>query len=98
MVDVDEKGLIAYATAIGAGRLCAIPLVGDDEVRTLLQEYLPGGARPIGVLPGPDGKVVCVANRGLNHIAVVDVASWEVTRRLPAGAGPDGMAFSRIGD
>jgi YVTN family beta-propeller protein len=70
----------------------------DEEIRAAVQRYLQDGARPIGVLPGPDGKLVYVANRGLDHVAVIDVASWEVVRRLPTGAGPDGMAYSRIAD
>jgi hypothetical protein len=33
---------------------------------------------------------------GLDRITVVDPVSWTVVRTLPTGAGPDGMAFSRI--
>jgi YVTN family beta-propeller protein len=50
---------------------------------------------PIGVLAAPDG-LVYVATHGLDRITVVDPVTWRVVRTLPTGAGPDGMAFSRI--
>ena len=68
----------------------------EADVRPLVQEVVDKGARPIGVLPGPDGRFVYVAARGLDHIAVIDLETWEVVQRLPTGKGPDGMAFSRI--
>ena len=70
--------------------------MSESELRALLPRVRDDGARPIGVLVGPDGKFAYVANRGQKNIAVIDVTSWEIVRRLPTGPGPDGMAFSRI--
>ena len=70
----------------------------DQEVRPAALRVMREGARPIGLLVGPDGKLAYVANRGLAQIAVVDLSSWKIVRTIPAGQGPDGMAWSRIGN
>jgi DNA-binding beta-propeller fold protein YncE len=67
-----------------------------EEVRPKALKVVREGARPIGIQVGPDGKFVYVANRGLDEIAVVDISSWKIVRKFPAGKGPDGMAWSRI--
>jgi YVTN family beta-propeller protein len=69
----------------------------DEEVEAVVTASLESGraAIPIGVLPAPDGFVY-VATHGLDLITVVDPETWKVVRTLPTGAGPDGMAFSRI--
>ncbi len=68
----------------------------DEELQPYVQEIENEGARPIGVIVGPDNKFAYVANHGLDNIAVIDLSIWEIVKRLPAGKGPDGMAFSRI--
>ena len=69
----------------------------EDELRAMFQDYLPNGARPIGVLPSADGLEIFVANRGLEHVAVVSTSTWEVVRRLPAGRGPRRLGVLRRG-
>jgi YVTN family beta-propeller protein len=32
---------------------------------------------------------------GDNVVAVVDVKTWQVTKRIPTGGGPDGMAWAK---
>ncbi|MCH8034411.1 MAG: YncE family protein [Bacteroidetes bacterium] len=68
----------------------------DEELQPYVQEIENEGARPIGVIVGPDNKFAYVANNGLDHIAVIDLSIWEIVKRIPTGKGPDGMAFSRI--
>lgn len=68
----------------------------ESEQQELVRRVVADGARPIGVLAAPDGESIYVAARGQNHIAVVDTNTWTVVRRLPAGDGPDGMAWSVI--
>ena len=34
-----------------------------------------------------------VAVNGDNHVAVVDLKSWQVTKKISTGTGPDGMAW-----
>ena len=70
----------------------------DEELQQYVQKIVEKGARPIGVIVGPDNKFAYVANRGLDHIAVIDLSTWTIVNRLPTGKGPDGMAFSRIGE
>ena len=70
----------------------------DEELQPYIQKIVNEGARPIGVIVGPDNRYAYVANRGLNYIAVIDLSSWEIVKRLPTGNGPDGMAFSRINE
>ena len=36
-----------------------------------------------------------VAVNGDNHVAVIDVKTWQVTKTLATGTGPDGMAWVR---
>jgi len=51
---------------------------------------------PIGILYHPDGKTAYVANSFGGYIAVVDVATRQVTTTLQAGSEPDGMAHSHL--
>lgn len=51
---------------------------------------------PIGILYHPDGKTAYVANSFAGYIAVVDVATRQVTTTLEAGSEPDGMAHSYV--
>ncbi|MEN8107369.1 MAG: hypothetical protein ABFS22_05115 [Pseudomonadota bacterium] len=51
---------------------------------------------PIGIVYHPDGKTAYVANSYGGYIAVVDVATRQVTATLQAGAEPDGMAHSHV--
>ena len=68
----------------------------QEEIRAFAPRIMADGARPMGVLVGPDGRFVYVANRGQANVAVVDTRTWKIVRRLPTGPGPDGMAYSRI--
>ena len=51
---------------------------------------------PIGILYHPDGKIAYVANSFGGYIAVVNVATRQVTTTLQAGSEPDGMAHSHL--
>jgi len=41
----------------------------------------------------PDGKTAYVANPVTNDVSVVDVATRQVTKKIPVGDGPWGVAF-----
>src|SRR5512139_2820171 len=67
-------------------------------------QWAPGAAVKVGKAPNfirltPDGKQAVVANYGSNDLSVlrVDAAKPE-DRRVPAGFGPLGMAFSADGN
>ena len=46
-----------------------------------------------GILIAPDGSQAFVAVNGDNNVAVVDLKTWTVVRRISAGNGPDGLAW-----
>jgi YVTN family beta-propeller protein len=51
------------------------------------------GRAPEGILVPPAGGVAYVAVNGDNNIAVVDLKTLAVLRRIEPGRGPDGMAW-----
>jgi DNA-binding beta-propeller fold protein YncE len=59
----------------------------------------PGAATcaPTWAQPSPDGRTVWVACNRTNEIVEVDVASWSVRRRLPAGDGVYNLATTSDG-
>ncbi|MCR9246303.1 MAG: esterase-like activity of phytase family protein [bacterium] len=65
----------------------AISITGDGSEQ---------GAMPMGLCVDPDGKRCFVACGRGEFIAVLDLAAAEVTARIPARAGPDGIGFARI--
>jgi DNA-binding beta-propeller fold protein YncE len=69
---------------------------GPEQVRPAAERVAREGARPIGVLVAPGGAHAYVACNARDEIAVVAIESGVVVRRLATGAGPDGMAWSRI--
>jgi YVTN family beta-propeller protein len=54
---------------------------------------VPLGKMPEGILMPPSGGVAYVAVNGDNVVAVVDLETWQVTKKISAGRGPDGMAW-----
>ncbi|HEU4455970.1 MAG TPA: YncE family protein [Longimicrobium sp.] len=59
----------------------------------------PGGAAcsPTWAQPSPDGGRVWVACNGSSEIVEVDVASWRLVRRIPAGEGVYNLAVTSDG-
>ena len=70
----------------------AIPL--NSSARSVVRR-IPLGRQPEGVLIPPDGARAFVAVNGDNAIAVLDLKTWQVTKKLAPGRGPDGMAWVR---
>ena len=52
------------------------------------------GRSPEGILIPPAGGAPYVAVNGDNFVAVVDLKTWQVTKKITTGTGPDGMAWS----
>jgi YVTN family beta-propeller protein len=48
---------------------------------------------PEGILIPPSGGHAYVAVNGDNHVAVIDLKTWQVTKKITTGVGPDGMAW-----
>ena len=70
-------------------------LIVIDAHAHAVTKRLPLGAQPEGVLIVPDGSRAYVAVSGDDHLAVIDLASFEVTGTVATGRGPDGMAWIR---
>lgn len=51
---------------------------------------------PQGFTLSADGAFAFVSAKGIDRIAVVDLAAREVVRFLPSGAAPDGIGFSPL--
>jgi YVTN family beta-propeller protein len=64
----------------------------DASARKVIKR-LALGRSPEGILIAPDGSRAYVAVTGENYVAVVDLKTLEVTGRITAGAGPDGLAW-----
>ncbi|HYH83362.1 MAG TPA: YncE family protein [Longimicrobium sp.] len=90
----------AYRVALTPdGRRALIPAPALNLLRVIdtatLRETavaLPG--TPGGAVVSPDGRTAYVPLMEAGQVAVIDLATLAVTRRLPAGAGPDGIAVS----
>jgi YVTN family beta-propeller protein len=73
---------------LDAGQLVVVDAASRKEVKRL-----PLGRMPEGILIPPDGATAYVAVAGEGLVAVVDLATLEVTGKIETGKGPDGMAW-----
>ncbi|HZT77674.1 MAG TPA: YncE family protein [Vicinamibacterales bacterium] len=78
----------ALVSDLDAGELVVIDAPARKVARRIAL-----GKQPEGVLVDPSGARAFVAVNGDNAIAVVDLTSWQVMKRLSPGAGPDGMSW-----
>lgn len=82
----------AYVTT-GRGRsVVELELRGGSVMRILADV----GARPWGIGITGDGKQLFVANGPSNDVAIIDTQAWRVTRRIPVGSSPWGVAVARV--
>ena len=49
------------------------------------------GPRPWGIAIAPDGKTLYTANGPSNDVSVIDIATQQVTKKIPVGRGPWGI-------
>jgi len=89
-IKLTPDGKFALVSDIEAGELIVVDAAARKEVKRIAV-----GRSPEGVLVPPDGGRAFVAVNGDNHVAVVDLKTWTVTKKLQTGAGPDGMAWIR---
>ena len=87
-VKLTTDGNFALISDLDAGDLVVI-----DAVTRKVVKRMPLGKQPEGSLIAPDGSRAFVAVNGDNHVAVVDLKTWTVTKKLQTGTGPDGMAW-----
>jgi YVTN family beta-propeller protein len=87
-IKLTRDGKFALISDLEAGELVVVDTAARKAIKRVAL-----GRMPEGILIPPDGSQAFVAVNGENHVAVVDLGSWQVTRKIPTGAGPDGMAW-----
>jgi YVTN family beta-propeller protein len=78
----------ALVSDLDAGELVVLDATARKEIKRI-----PLGRLPEGILMPPTGGVAYVAVNGDNFIAVIDLKTWQVTKKISTGIGPDGMAW-----
>jgi YVTN family beta-propeller protein len=89
-IHLTPDGKFALVSDLEAGDVIVLDTATRKEVKRL-----PLGKMPEGILIPPAGGRAYVAVNGDNHIAVVDLKTWQVVSKISTGTGPDGMAWIR---
>jgi YVTN family beta-propeller protein len=87
-IKLTPDGKFALISDLDAGDLVVLDAVAHKEIKRL-----PLGRMPEGILIPASGGRAYVAVNGDNHVAVVDLKTWQVTKKILTGKGPDGMAW-----
>ena len=88
-IKLTPDGRFALVSDLDAGEIVVVDAPGRKEVRRV-----PIGKMVEGILI-PDNTRAFVAANGDNFVAVLDLKTWTVTKKLSTGLGPDGMAWIR---
>jgi YVTN family beta-propeller protein len=89
-IRLTPDGKYALVSDLDGGELVVLDAPARKEIRRI-----PLGRMPEGILIPPDATRAFVAINGDNYVAVVDLKSWQVTKKFRTGGGPDGMAWVR---
>jgi YVTN family beta-propeller protein len=89
-IKLTPDGKFALVSDLEAGDLVVLDTAARKEIKRL-----PLGRMPEGILIPPDGSRAFVAVNGDNHVAVIDLKTWQVSNKISTGTGPDGMAWAR---
>ena len=87
-VKLTPDGKFALVSDLDAGDLVVVDAAARKAVKRIAL-----GRQPEGILVPPSGGRAFVAVNGDNYVAVVDLNTWAVTKKLQTGTGPDGMAW-----
>jgi YVTN family beta-propeller protein len=79
----------ALVSDIDTGEIVVLDAPGRKVIA-----HIPVGKSPEGILMPATGGAAYVAVNGDNFVAVVDLKTWKVTRKISTGTGPDGMAWT----
>lgn len=91
MVSVDRRAEFAYVSNDATDTVAVLRL-RDGEVK-----LVPMGRRPQGGAFSPDGKLYYVTNVVAEQIVVLDTATHQIVRRMPAPGGPARIAVTPDG-
>src|SRR3954467_4900812 len=89
-IKLTPDGKFALVSDLDGGELVVLDAPARKEIKRIAL-----GKMPEGILIAPDGGRAFVAVNGDNHVAVVDLKTWQVTSTIQTGSGPDGMAWVR---
>src|SRR4051794_16013559 len=89
-VKLTPDGKFALVSDLDAGDVVVVDAATRKEIKRIAL-----GRQPEGVLIPPSGGRAFVAVNGDNHVAVIDLKTWAVTKKLQTGTGPDGMAWGQ---
>jgi len=87
-IKLTPDGRFALISDLEAGDLVILDVAARKEAKRM-----PLGKQPEGILIPPGGSQAFVAVNGDHNVAVIDLKSWTVVRRISAGNGPDGLAW-----
>lgn len=87
-IKLTPDGKFALVSDLDAGELVVLDAAARKEIARISL-----GKMPEGILMAPDGGLAYVAVNGDNYVAVIDFKTWQVTKKLATGNGPDGMAW-----
>ena len=87
-IHLTPDGKFALVSDLEAGDVIVLDTATRKEVKRL-----PLGKMPEGILIPPTGGRAYVAVNGDNHVAVIDLKTWQVVNKISTGTGPDGMAW-----
>ncbi len=82
-------GRYALISMLGGGDLVVYDVAARKEFRRVKMGH--GAA---GILMEPGGKRAFVSCGPDNYVAVIDLATWQVTAHIDAGSEPDGLAWA----
>lgn len=87
-IKLTPDGKFALVSDIDTGEVVVL----DAPARKVIA-HIAVGKSPEGILMPATGGLAYVAVTGDNLIAAVDLKTWQVTKKIPTGTGPDGMAW-----
>ena len=87
-IHLTPDGKFALLSDLEAGDLVVVDTATRKEAKRL-----PLGKMPEGILIPPTGGRAYVAVNGDNHVAVIDLRTWQVINKISTGTGPDGIAW-----
>jgi YVTN family beta-propeller protein len=88
-IKLTPDGRFALVSDLDAGELVVL----DAPARKVVKR-LAIGKMLEGILI-PDNSRAFVAVTGEDYVAAIDLKTWQVTRKIATGGGPDGMAWKR---
>ena len=83
------NGKLVFITSLSGAGLAILDSTTHKELKRI---PIPRGAA--GIEMQPDGSRAFIACTGENYVAVIDLKTLEVTAKIDAGPGPDGLAWS----